>query len=93
MMKPRPPYDAGHPPRFLECQGSTLEEHDAVVWILHTAAPRFLAGSDDHGVTFRVIQWFDDPSTLDAAAMARLMREMGDWYTAYLNDALPLNRQ
>ena len=67
-----------------------LEEVD---FILHTHLPRFLAAAqldEDSRMTFiDPIAWYDDPATAlpptsrsedHATAMARLMREMGDWY-------------
>lgn len=75
-------------PKFMICEpmpSEGMNQYKEVEFILHTEFPAFVAVTDEEedefgGLGITPIHWFQEPTGLDVSEMARLMREMGDWY-------------
>lgn len=53
------------------------------MFVIHLHRPRFIAEVDEDD-NIEVVEWWDTPEA-DAAALARLMREGGDFYLAEMD--------
>lgn len=76
-------------PRFLLAENPQADELQGTfhLYIFHNREPHYLAqvfDEEDGGTDIRVIKLFtnDEP---DAAKMAKLMRDMGEWYRNYMD--------
>ena len=71
-------------PKFLLCS-SNLEN----VFVLHTQFPKLIAivENDNQGSNLNVLEFFDKIEITDSTPLelAKLMREMGDWYSSQIS--------
>lgn len=76
-------------PRFLVCDS---HDHPELEFVLHTQFPRFLAQTRDETheyIRLEPVMWFDSPGGLNEMQLARLMREMGDWFAREVDSYPP----
>jgi hypothetical protein len=69
-------------PKFLLCQN----KGDKQQYVLHTQSPRFLAvvkRNADRSIDINPTEFYDNP-VVDAVSLAKLMRELGDWYSTQM---------
>ena len=78
-------------PKFIlgsDCLAEVLVNGDSE-YVVHLHSPRFVGEvlHDDEGTTIKP-HWIDEPE-VDAMAIAKLMREAGDWYSLVTNGGWP----